>query len=456
MFTAHSAIGDDRAPTVGKRRVLIISPHFPPINAPDHQRIRVALPYLAEFGWEATVIAVKPEYVPHPQDPKLAEALDENLRVIYVDALSSRYTKLVGLGNVGWRCLAAMQKVGDRLLEAEAFDLVFFSTTIFPVMLLGKRWKKKFGVPYVLDFQDPWRSDYHSGRLQSQPPGGRLKYGLTQLLARWSEPQAMEAVEHIVSVSPSYPEILQRRYSWLKPEQFTVLPFGAPEADFKQLPKLHIKQPIFDPKDGLQHWVYVGRGGRDMHRALKILFTGIQQAREAQPDFWRSVRLHFVGTSYAPPHLAVKSIEQVAEKCGVGDLVSEHTSRIPYFEAQQLLVDSDVILMIGSDDASYTASKLYPCILAKTPILAIFHESSSVVEILRDCQAGEVMTFGGETDEQADLEQTRVKTLVKFAVDAVGSRHYTTNWDAFEPYTGRQMTRRLCNVFNQLLVGEMG
>ncbi|NJM63821.1 MAG: hypothetical protein HC849_32625, partial [Oscillatoriales cyanobacterium RU_3_3] len=39
--------------------------------------------------------------------------------------------------------------------------LVFFSTTIFPVMLLGKRWWQKFGVPYVLDFQDPWRSDYH-------------------------------------------------------------------------------------------------------------------------------------------------------------------------------------------------------------------------------------------------------------------------------------------------------
>ena len=27
------------------RRVLIVSPHFPPINAPDHQRVRMSLPY---------------------------------------------------------------------------------------------------------------------------------------------------------------------------------------------------------------------------------------------------------------------------------------------------------------------------------------------------------------------------------------------------------------------------
>jgi hypothetical protein len=433
-------------PSRSRRRVLIVSPHFPPTNAPDHQRIRVALPYLEAFGWEATVLAVKPEHVPHPQDPMLAAALPPYVPIIYVDALSSRYTKLVGLGNVGWRCLPQMQAIGDRLLSEQQFDLVFFSTTIFPVTLLGKRWWRMFGVPYVLDFQDPWRSDYHQGKAhqgkdQAQPPGGRLKYGITQLLARWSEPQAMRSVQHIISVSPTYPEVLQNRYSWLSPEQFTVLPFGAPEKDFEQLPQLQVKQPIFDPQDGLQHWVYVGRGGSDMQRALQILFTGIQAARLANPTAWKTVQLHFVGTSYAPPHLAVKSIEPIAATCGIGDMVTEHTSRIPYFAAQQLLVDSDVIMMIGSDDASYTASKLYPCILAQRPILAVFHQNSSVVDILHNCQAGEVITFDGT--EQPIAIEAILRTLIQ------AKKPLEIQWEAFAPYTGQEMTRQMCEVFDQ-------
>lgn len=431
-------------------RVLIISPHFPPTNAPDHQRIRVALPHLADFGWEATVLAVKPEHVPHPQDPLLAKALPSNVSVIAVDAMPSRYTKLVGLGGVGWRCLPQMQAIGDRLLATGQFDLVFFSTTIFPVMRLGRRWWKKFGVPYVLDFQDPWRSDYHRQQSRSQPvkatpPGGRLKYGMTQLLARYSEPQAMRSVQQIISVSPSYPTVLQARYPWLTPEQFTVLPFGAPDQDFEQLPRLDVKQPIFDPQDGRQHWVYVGRGGADMQQALEILFTGVQSARLTHPKRWENVQLHFVGTSYAPPHLAVKTIEPIAVACGIGDMVTEHTGRIPYFEAQQLLRDSDVIMIMGSDDASYTASKLYSCILAKKPILAVFHQNSSVVDILQTCQAGQVITFD-QTTQAATITAT-VEPILQSIVQR--SQPVSTNWEAFAPYTGQAMTQQLCAVFNR-------
>jgi hypothetical protein len=39
--------------------------------------------------------------------------------------------------------------------------------------------------------------------------------------------------------------------------------------------------------------------------------------------------------------------------------------------------------MLGSSEAHYTASKLYPALLARKPIFAIHHGESSVVEILR-------------------------------------------------------------------------
>ena len=451
--------------TRSQRRVLIVSPHFPPTNAPDHQRIRVALPYLHEFGWSAEVLAVQADQVPHPIDFKLAAALPPDLAVTRTPALPCKYTNWVGLGNVGWRCLPYFQRQGDRLLQSQTFDLVFFSTTIFPVMTLGRRWQERFGLPYVLDFQDPWRSDYHiqqarSPQIQgkpttahqtSHPPGGWIKYGITQLLARVCEPQAMKTVNQVISVSPTYPEVLQQRYPWLHPEQFTVLPFGAPDHDFAQLPLLKVRQSIFDPQDGKRHWVYVGRGGADMATALRILLGGLQQARQQSPERWQQVHLHFVGTSYAPESLAVKTVEAIAQEYGVADLVTEHTSRIPYFEAQQLLVDSDGILMIGSDDSSYTASKLYPCILAQKPILAIFHQHSSVVEIMHQCQAGQVVTFNDNTAPAAHWSKmaTCLDTLLASPRDIPPA----TQWDAFQPYTAKEMTRQLCAVFNQAVAG---
>ena len=40
------------------KKVLIVSPHFPPLNAPDMQRVRMSLPYFAAEGWEPVVLAL--------------------------------------------------------------------------------------------------------------------------------------------------------------------------------------------------------------------------------------------------------------------------------------------------------------------------------------------------------------------------------------------------------------
>jgi hypothetical protein len=44
-----------------QRHVLIVSPHFPPTNAPDMQRVRMSLPHFHKFGWRASVLAVAPD-----------------------------------------------------------------------------------------------------------------------------------------------------------------------------------------------------------------------------------------------------------------------------------------------------------------------------------------------------------------------------------------------------------
>src|SRR5262249_48672543 len=150
-----------------------------------------------------------------------------------------------------------------------------------------------------------------------------LKAILSRALDRWLEPYTVQKASHVISVSPSYVDTLRARYPNLRPDQFTVLPFGSPEADFAYVEKKEVKQSIFRPDDGLRHWVYVGRGGDDMALTMKAIFLALKQARSHEPKNWQRVRLHFIGTQYAPRADSIQPIKALAETCEVGDIVIE-------------------------------------------------------------------------------------------------------------------------------------
>jgi hypothetical protein len=73
----------------------------------------------------------------------------------------------------------------------------------------------------------------------------------------------------------------------------------------------------------------------------------------------------------------------VAEELGL-ECVSEMPARIDYLDALTVQLHADAVLMMGSSERHYTASKLYSGLLAKRPVLAVYHEASSVTHILRE------------------------------------------------------------------------
>jgi hypothetical protein len=132
---------------------------------------------------------------------------------------------------------------------------------------------------------------------------------------------------------------------------------------------------------------------------------------------------------------------------GVGEQVQEHPCRVPYFEAIQFLLDSDFLIVPGSDDPQYTASKIFPYILARKPLLAVFHERSSVVEIVRKTQAGVVLSFAAGQSVEIDADR-----FVKQWVEVLAALPFSpeVNWAAFTPYTASEMTRQQCELFDKV------
>lgn len=427
------------------KTVLVVSPHFPPVNAADMHRVRISLGHFRSFGWSPVVLAVAPEYVEALNEPLLMKTVPDDVPVCRVSALPVRVTRKFGLGSLGLRAFPFLYTAGSRLIRKYRVDLVYFSTTMFPVVPLGRLWKRKFGVPFVVDMQDPWLSDYHENRPGVPKPP---KYWAARRMHRILEPWTMQDTGGLLAVSADYVDTLRRRYPWLKNVPAAVLPFGAAESDFEVIRANPQPNRFFHRNDGKIHGVYVGRAGTDMASALRIIFGALKRGIQERPELFAKVKLHFVGTDYAPAHRARKTVQPVAQEFGVLAHVEEHPVRIPYFEGLQLLLDSDFLIVPGSDDPQYTASKIFPYILARKPLLVLFNEKSSVCHIVHKTASGKVLAFKPEL--HADSYSREFFAMLTETLSQP-SFEPQTDWRAFEAYTARQMTRKQSELFEKVL-----
>jgi hypothetical protein len=436
-------VRDNPVPT-GARRLLIVSPHFPPVNTPDMQRIRMSLPHFREFGWEPSVLAVMPDGT-ETVDALLSETVPTDIPIERVRSIPAAVSRRVGIGNIAVRALPYLYASGCRLISSRKFDLIYFSTTMFLSMPLGRVWKRKYGTPYVLDIQDPWLSDYYETHPDTAPPA---KYGLARRLHAWLEPWTMKEVDAVIAVSPAYIETLRRRYPWLTAEMCTALPFGVSTLDMKLLQGRPQSNPFFQPSPGRWHGVYTGVAGDIMAPALRILFRALREGLASAPRVFESVRLHFIGTDYAATERARKSVEPIAAALGVERFVEEQTTRIPYFQALQVVQDADCLILIGSDDTEYVASKLNPYVFARKPILAIVHEASQMGPLLRHAGAT-VITFS--SDQRCDAKATAELACRWKELLAGGARPRPDVPASFDAHSAREVTRQQCAVFDRVL-----
>ena len=423
------------------KKIIIISPHFPPVNAPDMHRIRQSLPYLQEFGWSATVFAVDPEYVETSQDNLLLESLPPQTEIHRVKALSTSLTRIFGLGNLGIRSYVSLKNAVDRYLNENKVDLIYFSTTVFVSVALGPHWKRKFGIPFVIDLQDPWRNDFHLATPLGERP---KKFWFDYRLNKFLEARSIPKCSGIIAVSSGYIKMIKERYPVLADHPCLTLPFGVLPHDFQiasDLPGLRRNHDMIDV-------VYIGRGGSDMSLAVGALFDAFKRGLNRNPELFARVHFTFIGTSYAAKGKGIKTIEPLAKQMEIESHVTEQTDRLPYFHTLKRLQEADLLFMPGSTDKSYSASKLYPYIMAQKAILAVFSDESNVVNTLRRTCAGEVVTF--HTDDNVGTLGSRLHPLLSALLKKLPFQP-ATDWKEFNAFTAREMTRKQCEFFNAVL-----
>lgn len=421
------------------KKVLIISPYFPPSNAADMQRIRISLLYFKDFGWDAEVVTVDEKYSEMVKDKLLMQSIPGDIKVHRVKAFNKSWTSKIGWGSIALRSLWFYRQKVNALLKKEKYDLIYFSTTQFPVCVLGAYWKKRFDIPYVIDMQDPWHSDYYQDKPKEQQPA---KYWFSYRLNKYLEPIAMKKVDGLVSVSGSYIDILKTRYPEIKNIPEATITFGAFEPDVK-IAVDNRDSFISLLQNGFKNIVYAGRGGADMHKAIRPVFKALKKGLAEQPVLFSKLKLYFIGTSYAPKGEGKPSILPLALEYGVEGSVVEITDRLSYYHILATLQQADALFIPGSDDPQYTASKIYPYLLTQKPLLAIFNENSNAVDILKTCaENATVMTFG---KTGSDLDDALYQLLNQWAN---GIFNPIKLLKVFEDYSAKNLTGKQVELFD--------
>jgi hypothetical protein len=424
------------------KKVLIISPHFPPRNAADMHRVRLSLPYYEENGWQPAVVCVDPIYYDVVEDPLLLESIPSDIKIHCVKALQKKWTSKFGLGSLALRSFLFYKRYVNRLLKKEPFDLIFFSTTEFPICVLGRYWKRKFNIPYVIDMQDPWHSEYYQNKPKVQRPP---KYWFSYRLNKYLEPIAMQNVGGIMSVSVDYIKVLEQRYHEIKKIPTAIITFPAAIKDFEIVAahKKHLSTPLLD--NSTINLVYIGRGGYDLKEAATLLFENFNSLLQKRAKLFEKFKFYFIGTSYAPKGRGVATIKPLADQLGLAEHVYEQTDRISYFETLAYLSHADGLVILGSDDPGYTASKIYPYILSKKPLLAIFNLKSSAASIIEDCNAGSVADI---------LDKVQAEKIIQDFLNNIATPNFIpeqTNMENFSIYSAEALTQKQCDLFNQIV-----
>jgi len=187
LLSSRFVLGRSQAGAAAvRRRVLLVSYHFPPVGGAGVQRPVKFVKYLREFGWEPSVLVAENPSVP-VFDESLLRDLPDGVRIVRARTLEPGYaakSKLSSSSSSGsprrWSpgpwikslvrgaaslalqpdpqvlWLPAAYRQAMRLLNEQPHDAIVATAPSYSNLLLGAMLKRRTGLPLVLDYRDEW------------------------------------------------------------------------------------------------------------------------------------------------------------------------------------------------------------------------------------------------------------------------------------------------------------
>jgi len=360
------------------KRLLAIAYFFPPLGGGGCQRTLKLVRYLEPEGWASTVITARdPDY--WILDPTLEAEVPRTAEVIRVGGLTSlRLVRLLsetrGIekqqssrdasafrrlrrvqswllvpdGYRGWAREA--ERAALRRIAAGGIDALYTTSSPESAHLAGLAVKRRFGVPWVADFRDPW-----VGRVTYAPPTSWHDARHREL-----ERAVVTTADRVTLVSEAMTALYRKRYHDLPGEKFLTLPNGVDSDDWRRAADLPASAEI----DG--HCVLLHAGQLAHRPTVRTLLDAVRRVIEADPKARAELRLRFLGGN---EELQTREWEER----GLSGIVEMEPSR-PHLEALRAMRRAYALVLLGhggdADSFLYTG-KIYEYLTSGRPVVAI-------------------------------------------------------------------------------------
>lgn len=425
------------------RTVVIVSPHFPPSSLAGVHRARHLAGHLPAHGWRPIIVRVAPDLYMEPNDFDLARMLPPDLIEMNASAVPVEKTRRFGLTDLGLRGYFGLRRTAEAAATKYRASAIMLTGSPFYPLLNTAYLKRNTGLPVLVDFQDPWVNDV--GGTRPFFSKGRMAHRL----ASWLEPQVMAHADFVTSVSERQNANLRDRYPHFDAEHMAAIPIGGDPADFDKLRENSPSVVMHRLSADVFNFSYVGTIMPRTGPVLDTLLRSLAMLKREQPALASRIRFNFVGTSNQVNDTAAALVLPIAEHHGIAELVRETPSRVPYLQALHLLANSDGLLMLGSDEPHYTASKIYPNLMAKRPYLSIFHKDSSAHQLLQRGGGGRIFGFADVSQLEAQIPDI-ASALAQIAVHPRDFR--SVDEAIYSDFTASGVAASFASIFDRLAV----
>ena len=411
------------------RKLLIIYPHWIPSNLVGVQRARLIANFLPQHGWQPIIVAVNPEYYEETLVSELGQTVNDDVKVYWCNAKKSTKRKIIG--DIALRGFRQLIDTSVKVIELEKPNFIWSPLPSFYTSLICRKVHDKTGIPYGLDYMDPWVHDF---------PGARFpnKAWLSKRVAQILEPIAVKKASLLTGVTKlSYFPVIERN-KHLKSITHGYMPLGFDPRDYTLSPDNH-KLLWADDGDVLPI-IYAGAFLPQSHFYLDMLFSILSDMRQDRCLDPR-LRFYFVGTGKGN----LRTIAEYASQYNIDDIVSENTERISYLEALNNLKNAFGILAIGNREPHYTASKIFQTILSGKRVFPVFHEASTVNSILHECNADKFLVKYNSSIPDFDFKATMRAAFSKF-IDPM--QDWNPRPDDLSKYSADVSAKKLAELLN--------
>lgn len=267
---------------------------------------------------------------------------------------------------VGWNFTAI--KAAKKFLAKEKIDVIVSIGPPHSSHLIGLKLSKKFSIPHIPVFIDPWVDIVYYKNLK--------RSAATKMIDNHFEKNVLQNAKQVIFVNKSTEEDYQKKYNFLK-NKSSVLYWGYEDSSFE---KIVPNNEIYKEK------LLVHAGNIFAYQNPKKLWDQIKIENENG----NKIKIKFIGT-------VDNEILNYISKIGLSDSV-QVAGFLPFPEMIEEICNADMLLVCSSEPR-HVPGKLFEAMRTGNPIIAFGDNNTEVRQILEDANAGMMFNYDESVEE---------------------------------------------------------